>query len=249
MIQALLVEDEAAAREHLRTRLSDVAPHVRILDEASNINDAQLAIQNHAPQLVFLDVEMPGGNDFQLLERLGKWEFDVIFTTAFQRFAIQAIRFSALDYLLKPVQADELRAAVDRHVQRKGAVLRSDQEHILHNIAQRDASTMKLTVAHGDRSIALAPVDIAWCQADGNYTQLHLKDGRRFMSARTLKDYEEMLSPIGFIRVHKSAMVNRDHVDGVSDGHVRLRNGVRVEVSRRRMNDVVVSLRDGAPER
>lgn len=249
MIRALLVDDEGAARQHLRARLTDVAPEVNIMEEASNISDAHQVIRDRAPQLVFLDVEMPGGNGFQLLERLGKWEFDVIFTTAFQRFAIQAIRFSALDYLLKPVQAEELRAAVDRHVQRKGAVLRSDQKHILHNITQRDASTMKLTVAHGDRSIALAPVDIAWCQADDNYTQLHLKDGRRFMSARTLKDYEEMLSPIGFIRVHKSAMVNREHVEGVGDGHVRLRNGVRVEVSRRRMNEVVVSLRDGAPER
>ncbi len=247
MIRALLVDDEAAARGHLRARLLEIAPEVEILAEASNIDDGSVAIQQHAPQLVFLDVQMPGGNGFQLLERLGKWDFDVIFTTAFQRFAIQAIRFSALDYLLKPVQADELRAAVDRSLQRHGTIVPPDQQQFLHNITQRDERTMKLTVAHGDRSYAISPVDVMWCQADDNYTQLHLKDGRRFMSARTLKDYEEMLSPIGFIRVHKSAMVNREHVDGIGDGHVRLRNGVRVEISRRRMNNVVQSLRNGAP--
>ncbi len=243
MIGALLVDDEAAAREHLRGRLAAVAPEVDILSEASNIGDAERLIRTHAPQLVFLDVEMPGGNGFQLLQRLGRWEFDVIFTTAFQRFAIQAIRFSALDYLLKPVQADELRAAVDRHIQRNGAPMRAGQEGFLHNIAQGDTLGMKLTVVHGDRSVALSPRDITWCRADDNYTQLHVKGGQRYMSARTLKDYDEMLSPFGFIRVHKSALVNRAHVEGLTDGHVRLRNGVLVEVSRRRMNDVEHALK------
>ena len=244
MITAVQVDDEASAREFLRSRLSDVAPEVQVLGETKNIDEAASMIADTKPQLVFLDVEMPGGDGFELLKRLGRWDFDVIFTTSHQHYAIQAIRFSALDYLLKPVQADELRAAIDRHVQHKAHASTDVQQQFLNNIVQRDEQSLKLTLTHGDRTHAVAPADIAWCQADDNYTALHLADERRFVSARTLKDYDEMLTPLGFIRVHKSALVNRRHVDGIDgEGRVRLRNGVRVEISRRRLEEVTLALR------
>ncbi len=243
MITAVQVDDETSALGFLSVRLREVAPEVQVLGEAKNIGDAARLIEDIRPQLVFLDVEMPGGSGFELLTRLGRWDFDVIFTTSHQHYAIQAIRFSALDYLLKPVQADELRAAIDRHVERKGHASTDVQQQFLSNIAQRDEQSLKLTLTHGDRTHAVAPADIAWCQADDNYTALHLADARRFVSARTLKDYDEMLSPLGFIRVHKSALVNRRHVDGIDgEGRVRLRNGVRVEISRRRLEEVTREL-------
>ena len=120
MITAVQVDDEASAREFLRARLRDVATEVQVLGEAKNIDEADRLIADTKPQLVFLDVEMPGGDGFELLKRLGRWDFDVIFTTSHRHYAIQAIRFSALDYLLKPVQADELRAAIDRSVASSG---------------------------------------------------------------------------------------------------------------------------------
>lgn len=244
MIGALLIDDEAAAREHLRARLAAVAPEVHLLAEAIHINEGERLIAEHGPRLVFLDVEMPGGDGFELLRRLGRWDFDVIFTTGHSHYAIQAIRFSALDYLLKPVQADELRAAVDRHLQRKDAAPEDVQQGLLANVAQRDEQSLKLTLIHGGRTHTVAPSEIAWCQADDNYTALHLVDERRLVSARTLKDYDEMLTPFGFIRVHKSALVNRRHVDGLdAEGRVRLRNGVRVDVSRRRLEEVARELR------
>ena len=244
MISAVQVDDEANAREFLRSRLHDVAPEVQVLGEAKNIDEAQRLIAEARPQLVFLDVEMPGGDGFELLKRLGRWDFDVIFTTSHQHYAIQAIRFSALDYLLKPVQADELRAAIDRHKERKGAAPAEVQQGFLANVAQRDEQALRLTLTHAGRTHAVAPEQIAWCQAADNYTHLHLADDRRFVSARTLKDYDEMLSPFGFIRVHKSALVNRRHVDGLdAEGRVRLRNGVRLEVSRRRLEEVERELR------
>ncbi|MFZ1692279.1 MAG: LytTR family DNA-binding domain-containing protein [Flavobacteriales bacterium] len=244
MITAVQVDDETNARVFLRARLQEVAPDVEVLGEAKNIDDATRLIADTKPQLVFLDVEMPGGNGFELLKRLGRWDFDVVFTTSHQHYAIQAIRFSALDYLLKPVQADELRAAVDRHLERKGTTSLEVQQQFLSNIEPRDEQALKLTLTHGDRTHAIAPADIAWCQADDNYTALHLADERRFVSARTLKDYDEMLSPLGFIRVHKSALVNRRHVDGIDgEGRVRMRNGVRVEISRRRLEEVTRELR------
>ena len=244
MITAVQVDDEASAREFLRVRLNEVAPEVTVLGEANNIDDAARLIADKKPQLVFLDVEMPGGNGFELLKRLGRWDFDVIFTTGYSKYAFQAIRFSALDYLLKPVQADELRAAIDRHRDRQEAMTADVQQHFLSNIAKAGEAELKLTVTHGDRTHAIDPADIAWCQADDNYTALHLIDDRRFISARTLKDYDEMLTPLGFLRVHRSSLVNRKHVDGIDgEGHVRLRNGTRLEVSRRRLEEVTRELR------
>ena len=244
MIRAVVVDDEANAQEFLRERLALVAPEVQVLGASSNIDEGQRLIEMHGPDLLFLDVEMPGGDGFELLRRMGRWELDVVFTTGHSQYAIQAIRFSALDYLLKPVQADELRAAIDRHIENRGRNSSEVQQRFLDNIEQREERMLKLTLTHGDRTHAIAPDDITWCQADDNYTALHLADERRFVSARTLKDYDEMLSPFGFIRVHKSALVNRKHVDGIDgEGRVRLRNGVRVDISRRRMEAVVRELR------
>lgn len=244
MITAVLVDDEAQAREHLRKRLAEAVPQVTLLAEAANITEGAKAIEAHKPDLVLLDVEMPGGDGFELLKRLGRWDFEVIFTTGHSHYAIQAIRFSALDYLLKPVQADELRAAIERARSSADQAKADVNAHFLANVAQRDERALKLALTHGDRTHAVSPEQIAWCEADNNYTALHLLDDRRFISARTLKDYDEMLSPFGFIRVHKSALVNRSHVEGIDgEGRVRLRNGVRVEVSRRRLEEVTRELR------
>lgn len=243
MVRAMIVDDEAGARDALRAMLERRAPDVEIVAEASSMSESKPLIAAHKPQLLFLDVQMPGGDGFELLKQLGSWNFDVIFTTASNQHAIQAIRFSALDYLLKPVLGDELRAAIDRHLEKRG-LLPEAQRQLLHNIAQPDARTMKLTLTSGDRTHAIDPADIAWCQAADSYTELHLGDERRFVSARTLKDYDEMLAPLGFIRVHKSALVNRRHVDGIDgEGRVRMRSGTRVEISRRRMKEVTELLR------
>ncbi|MBP9159597.1 MAG: response regulator transcription factor [Flavobacteriales bacterium] len=242
MVRAVIVDDEVEARDVLRTMLHRRTPEVNILAEGSSVTEAMALIAEHKPDLLFLDVQMPGGSGFDLLKQLGTWDFDVIFITGNSQHAIQAIRFSALDYLMKPVLGDELRAAIDRHIAKRSPNAEV-QTQLLHNLAQPDQRTMKLTLTHGDRTYAIAPAEVAWCQADDNYTALHLADDRRFVSARTLKDYDEMLSPHGFLRVHKSSLVNRKHVEGVEEGHVRLRNGTRVEISRRRLEEVTHALR------
>lgn len=243
MIPALLIDDEAQARAHLRARLAEVAPEVQLRDEATNITDGAALIAAHRPQLVLLDVEMPGGDGFELLRRLGRWDFDVIFTTAHQHYAIQAIRFSALDYLLKPVQPDELAEALRRYRSKHPDGDRATlQRQFLENIRQRDEQHLKLTLTTGDRTYFVAPAELSHCTADDNYTQLHTVDGRRFVSARTLKDYEDMLAPLGFLRVHRSALVNKAHVTHLDDGHVVLGSGARVEMSRRKREEVMRAL-------
>ncbi|MBK9420401.1 MAG: response regulator transcription factor [Flavobacteriales bacterium] len=242
MVRAVIVDDEAEARASLRILLSRCAPDVEVIAEASSIDEAERVITQHKPELLFLDVQMPGGDGFELLQRLGSWTFDVVFATGSSTHAIQAIRFSALDYLMKPVLGDELRAAIDRHIAKRG--IGTDAHHnLLHNIAQADERTMKLTLTSGDRSYFIDPAEVIWCEADVNYTNLHLNDDRRFVSARTLKDYEDMLTPLGFLRTHRSYLVNRAHIDHLDrSGFVVLRNGHRVEVASRRKDDVARAL-------
>lgn len=242
MVRAMMVDDEAEARGALRTMLARRAPEVQVLAEAGSIAEAQELLSLHRPQLLFLDVQMPGGDGFELLHRLENWDFDVIFITGSSQHAIQAIRFSALDYLMKPVLGDELRAAIDRHIAKRGGTP-DTHAHLLHNIAQPNERTMKLTLTSGDRSYFVDPAEVVWCEADVNYTNLHLNDERRFVSARTLKDYEDMLTPLGFLRTHRSYLVNRAHVDHLDrSGFVVLRNGKRVEVASRRKEDVARAL-------
>ncbi len=242
MIRAVIVDDDANNRDYLRELLRAHAD-VEVLGEAENIAQAAERIGSTTPDLLFLDVEMPGGTGFDLLKQLGSWSFEVVFTTGFQRYAIQAIRFSALDYLLKPVQPDELQATLDRFRQRHPQQDRAGvQQQFLRNLGQPDERGMKLTLTQGDRTYFITPTDIAHCTADDNYTDLHTHDGKRFVSARTLKDYEDMLAPLGFLRVHRSALVNRAHIAHLDEGHVVLKNGVRVEISRRKKEEVMRAL-------
>jgi two-component system, LytTR family, response regulator len=241
-MRAVIVDDEQEARDVLRAMLLRHAPDVNIVAEASSVALTVAVLNQHKPDILFLDVQMPGSDGFDLLKRLGTWDFDVIFITGSQHHAVQAIRFSALDYLMKPVLGDELRAAIDRHIAKRGNTPEV-QTQLLHNIAQPDERTMKLTLTSGDRSYFVDPAEVVWCEADVNYTNLHLKDERRFVSARTLKDYEDMLAPLGFLRTHRSYLVNRAHIDHLDrTGFVVLRGGRRVEVATRRREEVARAL-------
>lgn len=235
----LLVDDDPACRDYLTSQLDKLG--YSVLAEAQNIEKAHELIRKYSPELVFLDVEMPGGSGFDLLAQLGSWPFEIIFTTAFSRYAIQALRFSALDYLLKPVQPDELNAALDRFNSEQHTIHDREaiQRQAVSNLKQVDEMGLKLTLTSGDRSYFVAPSEISHCSADGNYTELHLTDGRRFISARTLKEYEEMLTPWGFLRVHRSALVNRTSVSHVEERHLVLTNHVRIEMSRRKRQETI----------
>jgi two-component system LytT family response regulator len=236
MIRTLLVDDEPAARSYLRGLLAEAHPDVEVIGEAANIDEARRMISELGPALVFLDVEMPGGSGFDLLRELKRWEFEVIFVTGFQRYAIQAIRFSALDYLPKPAQPDELAFALERYTERHVSDLdrATVQEQFLTNIAQQEAKDFRLTIPHGDRTFFVAPNEVERCMADRNYTWVHLVHDRRYLLARTLKEFEEMLAPFGFLRLNRSALVRKDTIVRLHDGHAELKDGEKLEVSRRR---------------
>lgn len=240
MLNALVVDDERDNREYLKVLLREHAGEVTVVGEAGNIAQAKSLLAERAVHLLFLDVEMPGGTGFELLRELGSWDFDIIFTTAYSRYAIQAIRFSALDYLLKPVHPEELSTALERCIaQRSQQWPREElQRQFMTNVGQTEETELRLSLFNGDRNYFIPPAEVALCLADGNYTELHLADGRRFISARTLKEYEDMLEPWGFLRVHRASLVNRSAVDRMAGKYVVLKDGREVEVSRRRLEEV-----------
>ncbi len=240
MIRTLLVDDDDAARRYLRGLLDEAHADVHVVGEAANIGEAMDTIKAHQPDVVFLDVEMPGGSGFDLLRSLKHWDFTVIFTTSHQHYAIQAIRFSALDYLPKPVLPEELAAALERLREQRAEVQPTSevQQQFIANIAQPNTSTFKLTIPHGDRTFFVAPSEVMRCEAERNYTWVHLGPERRYLLARTLMDFEEMLEPFGFVRLNRGDLVRKEEIRHLEGGNAILRDGTRIEVSRRRLSEL-----------
>ncbi|HEX2616156.1 MAG TPA: LytTR family DNA-binding domain-containing protein [Flavobacteriales bacterium] len=237
-IRSLLIDDDPFTRVHLREELRIVAPQLTVLAECEDGSSGAVAIEQLRPDLVFLDVQMPGLDGFAMLDRLRWRDFGVIFITSFDRYAIQAIRYSALDYLLKPVQRAELAAAIDRFTAQRGM-----QPQRLAHLLEQDRSTHRhesivIVTRLGDRQ--LHTEDIVRCEADSNYTVFHLRNGERLVASYTMASYEEFLVEHEFLRIHRSHMVNVRSVERIDrEGHVMLRDGTRLEVSRRRKEAVL----------
>lgn len=213
MLKAILIDDEKIARETLEGYLKKYCPKIQVLALCENIEKGLHAIKTHQPDVIFLDVEMPFGNAFDLLEQCENISFETIFVTAFSHYALKALNQSASYYLLKPIDIAELIKAVD-----KIADLREkknwNNEHtqlLVNNLktTQKAKHKMALPLLEGFEFVEIQ--DIIRCQANDNFTDVFLKDGRKLMICRTLKFYEEVLSENGFVRIHKSHLINIAH--------------------------------------
>lgn len=230
-LQALIVEDEQTSREILKNYLSKYCPRVEVMGEASNVTDALQLIRKQEPDVLFLDVEMPFGNAFDLLDKVGKRDFEIIFTTAYDQYAIEALNAHASYYLLKPLDIDDLIKAVDFviGIREKEEAL---QERVLNTTNQSVSG--KITIPLQDGFEVLEVEDILYCQADDNYTRIYLIQEKKKLVSKTLKYFEEALSSMGFVRVHKSYLINVNEVVQYKKGkggHVILSNGQSIQVS------------------
>lgn len=191
---------------------------------------------------------MPTMDGFDLLRQMQPINFDIIFTTAYDQYAMEAIRFSALDYLLKPIDADELRAAVDKFMI-KEVVNRSRgmlYNNLLHNINSVDKKDFKLAVNTTTGTFFFNPSEIVRLEAESNYTKLFFTNKKKLLTSRTLKDYDEILRGHGFIRIHKSHLINRQHVvNYLGEGLLTMADDSQVEISRRRQHEVMQLLKGG----
>ena len=247
MIEAVVVDDERKGRELLVKILQTYCNDIEVVGQAETANQAYEVISATKPKLVFLDIEMPNGTGFDLLKMFAKIEFDIIFTTAYDHYAIKAIKYAAIDYLLKPIDIDELQEAVFKVQNKVNQETKGQPENIEVLLsALTNANLVKKIAIPDQEGVAIVEIsDIIRCQADSNYTLIFLKDGSKLVSTKTLKEYNNLLDEAVFKRVHNSFLININHIkkyikgDG---GQVVMSDDSIVEVSRRRKNDLLDAL-------
>lgn len=239
-IKAIIVDDEKNALEVLEWLLATYCPEVELIGIFQSGEEVLEAISNLMPDVLFLDVEMPKMNGLELIEKLPNRDFDLVFTTAYDQFAIKAFKLAALNYLLKPIDPEELMTTVAR-IKAKKTVIQQDQlEMILQSFTRQAESNNKIAVHNNDSVTFVDPSDILYCKADSNYTTIHLEDESKVLIAKTLKEVSETLNGKDFYRVHKSYLVNLGKIvkfikdDG---GYLVMKDGQQISVSRDRKEE------------
>lgn len=241
MFTTLLIDDESHARESLAKMLSLNCPDILVLDTAASADEAFTKITKLKPDLLFLDVEMPNGTGFDLLTRFPKPTFKVIFVTGFDQYALNAIKFSALDYLLKPINAKELIEAVDKasnQLSNQNGL--GDLKNLISTLQNPKSRKNKLAVPTQQGLEMIEIQDIVRCEAANGYTIIHVQDGKPMLSSRDLKTYQELLEDYDFFRIHDSHLIAHFHVQKVLNedgGIVVLTNEVKIPIARRRKTD------------
>ena len=236
-MRAIIIDDEIAAIENLQILLGKFCKEIEVVGTSSSANQAFEIINNENPELVFLDIEMPHVNGFELLSKFKNPSFFVIFTTAYNRYAIQAIKFSALDYLLKPIDIDELILAVSK-AKEKSKLDLNRVNVLLDNIDSK--STKRLALPNDGGYSVVKVENIIRCEASDNYTTFHIKDKKPILVSRTLKEFENLLSEKQFFRVHQSHLININKVEKYykNDGaYVVMEDGSTVTISRRKKDE------------
>ncbi len=217
-IKAIIIDDELGARQTLKSIIEKFIPDINIVAEADSIETAVNVIESTDKDIVFLDIEMPFGNSFDILTQLKKIDFEIIFITAHNQYAIDAFKFSAIDYLLKPVKISELITAVNKFRKKR------DSQHMMNNELIK---TLLNNLNNINKKLVLSTVNgfniekienIIRCESDGNYTRFIMTDGRKIVVSKTLKEFDEILSNKGFFRVHQSYLVNLNHITRYNKG-------------------------------
>lgn len=209
MIRCVIVEDEEMARNVLKSLLAQYCQDVMVCAEADDIVTGKNMIETFRPDLVFLDIEMPGGSGFKLLTSMENVDFEVVFVTAYEQFAIKAIRHDALDYILKPIDPKELVAAVEKVKEAKyKKTLKKQYDNLLKNLDPEQLVVRKISISTTDKIHLIDVDDIIRCESDNYYTIIYFKDGTSLMVSKTLKEMDQKLQEYDFVRTHKSHLVN-----------------------------------------
>lgn len=243
MLNAILIDDEVHCLDTLSLLLKEFCPQVQIAEQCRSARQGLASIKKTKPDLVFLDIEMPEMNGFELLEQFAEIPFAVVFTTGYDQYAIKAIHFSALDYLLKPIDPTELVNAVQKVEKRQQLPMAEQFRMLLKQIQNKDHAFHKIAVPTAEGFELVPAADVIRCEADDNYTHLFLKGNARIIACRSLKEVEEQLHAFSFfIRVHHSYVVNLNEVTRYvrgEGGYLVMSDGSTVKVSRSRKDDLL----------
>ncbi len=236
MIRCILIDDEKNALEMMEWLLKTYCPEVEIAAMCNSSEQGVEMINKLRPDVVFLDIEMPKMNGFDMLEKFDNIFFDVVFCTAYDQFAIKAFKYSALDYLLKPVDPDDLKAAVKRIQQKRNSPSGQQIELLLHTMKQGNKITpQRVALTTGDGLIFVPTLDIIYCEAESNYTNVVLTGGKKILVSKVLKDIDEVLSGPDFYRVHSSFVININRIKKLvrgDGGYIVMDNDAIVNISR-----------------
>jgi len=246
-LTAIIVDDESRGRKSLKSMLENYCPQVQLIGEGANVAEASQLLKEHCPDILFLDIEMPDGTGFDLLKLLPEVQTNIIFTTAYGHYAINAIRFCALDYLLKPINITELVSAVNKVLESK---MQQSSDHrvqqLLENMAEQESKDKRIGIPTQQSIEFIAVADIIRCEAEGSYTKFFLKASQVLMATGSIKHFSELLAPYGCYRTHNSHLINLVHIKRfvkVDGGYVVMDDEAEVPVSRRKRDEFLELLK------
>jgi two-component system LytT family response regulator len=237
LLRTIIIDDEVLMRQTLEKLVREHCRNIKLVAQAGSVASGVTTIKRHHPDLILLDIKMDDGSGFDLLKQLEPIDFKVIFITAYDEYAIKAIKFSALDYLLKPVEPEELVNAIDKAEKLILKELNTQLNVLEDNIQSSNISTRKIILKTFDAIHLVKVMDIIYCESYDNYTYFHFIDKDKVLVSNTLKDYEELLGEYGFFRVHKSYLINLAHIirfEKAEGGNVVMTGGNIVSVSSRK---------------
>lgn len=247
MFKTIIVDDEPKNLRVLKKLLQDFCPQIQVIGEAGDVKQAQEIIRQLKPDLVILDIEMPYGNAFDLLDSLMPVDFEIIFITAFDTYSLKAFKYSALDYLLKPVDIAELQSATNKAIQKiTGKNINQQLGLLLSNMKSNQSHLQKIAIPTVDGFVFMNVEDIIRCEANGAYTTIFTIDKEKILASRNIKEYEELLPPSNFCRIHNSHLINLNHIKKYSKGrggNVIMEDGAVLEVASRRRDEFLAKFK------
>ena len=244
MIHTILIDDDQSNLSSLSEKLAKHCPGLEIVAKCDSARDGKNAIEKLKPDLVFLDIEMPVMNGFVMLQQLAFRDFALIFVTAYDHYAIKAIKYSAIDYLVKPVEAEELKQAVSRvelNLASRSSQLQMDL--LLEQLHKTQLKRITIPTTEGLQFINVD--DIIYLEASDNYTRIFLINDLKYLVSRTLKEFEEMLPAPGFLRIHHAHLINKNYIEKYirgEGGQVVMKNGVTLDVSKRKKSEFLSAI-------
>lgn len=235
--RSIIAGDEIKSCESLRKLLTDFVPNIEVCAVCYNVSDSVKAIAAYKPQIVFLDIQICRETGFDLLTSLKDINFEIVFTTVYSEYALEAFKFSAIDYLLKPVNIDDLIKAVQKAERRISQTMNNRLENLMNCLSDNSQSHSKLALPTSDGIFFVRINEIVYCAANSNYTEVHMLDGKKYLVGKTLKEYDEILSCHDFFRIHHTYLANLELVKAYirgEGGHVIMSNDITLNVSKRR---------------
>lgn len=243
-MRAVIVEDEMHSRETLRNLLEEFCKDVEVAGLAGTVNDAVEVIRKVKPDIIFLDIELQSGTGFDVLAQVSDLAFDVVFTTAYEHYAIRAIKFSSLDYLLKPIDLEELQLAISKaRTHQNESAQKQQLEVLLSNLGGK--GMRKICLATADRLEFVNVREIVMCEANGSYTNVYLRENRKILVSKHLKEYETLLGDENFMRVHNSYLINLDEVRQFvksEGGYILMNDNRQVSISPKRRDEFLARM-------